>query len=177
MIRFAKVRRMINSFVSEVSGLGGVTQNRFVSPKGLYSNPKGEDAIVIPLLDGVSQDIILAIQKPVDLLPGDVLITDDKSTIHLKFDGKEIAIKTKLLSIVADGITIDANKMTVTAETDFVGNVKITGNVDTIGNVKITGNVDTVGTLKNNGKDVGSTHMHQQMPDGGAGGIPTSPPV
>jgi len=171
MIRFAKVRRMINSFVSEVSGLGGVTQNRFVSPKGLYSNPKGEDAIVIPLLDGVSQDIILAIQKPVDLLPGDVLITDDKSTIHLKFDGKEIAIKTKSLSIVADDITIDANKMTVTAETDFIGNVKITGDVD------ITGGVATVGTLKNNGKNVGSTHMHQQMPDGGAGGVPTSPPV
>jgi len=171
MIRFAKVRRMINSFVSEVSGLGGVTQNRFVRPEGLDSNPQGEEAIVIPLLDGVSQDIILAIQKPVDLLPGDVLVTDDKSTIHLKFDGKEIAIKTKLLSIVADDITIDANKMTVTAETDFIGNVKITGDVD------ITGGVATVGTLKNNGKNVGSTHMHQQMPDGGAGGVPTSPPV
>jgi hypothetical protein len=51
-------------YISEVTGLGGVTQDRMVSPKGLYSNPVNEDAIVIPLLEGSSQDIILAIQKP-----------------------------------------------------------------------------------------------------------------
>ena len=152
MIRLGKVRRMISSYISEVTGLGGVTQDRMVSPKGLYSNPVNEDAIVIPLLEGSSQDIILAIQKPTSIGVGDVLLTDDKSTIHLKFDGSEIHMKTDTLSIVASKINLN-------------------------GNVTVNGDVSTTGALTNNGKSVGSTHTHLQMPDGGSGGVNTAPPA
>lgn len=151
MIRFGRISRMISSYLAEVKGLGGVTQNRLVSPKGLYSNPNGEDAIVIPLLDGVSQDIVLAIQKPIGIGVGDVVLTDDRSTIHLKFDGREIVIKTEHLSIVSDKI-------------------------DMKGDVSMIGDVSIIGRLTNNGKDVGSTHVHEQKADGGIGGVPTSPP-
>lgn len=157
MIRFGRISRMISSYLAEVKGLGGVTQNRLVSPKGLYSNPNDEDAIVIPLLDGVSQDIVLAIQKPIGIGVGDVVLTDDRSTIHLKFDGREIVIKTEHLSIVSDKI-------------DMKGDVSIIGGVSMIGDVGI------IGRLTNNGKDVGSTHVHEQKADGGIGGVPTSPP-
>lgn len=151
MIRFGRISRMISSYLAEVKGLGGVTQNRLVSPKGLYSNPNDEDAIVIPLLDGVSQDIVLAIQKPIGIGVGDVVLTDDRSTIHLKFDGREIVIKTEHLSIVSDKI-------------------------DMKGDVSMIGDVSIIGRLTNNGKDVGSTHVHEQKADGGIGGVPTSPP-
>ena len=163
MMRFGRISRMISRYLAEVKGLGGVTQNRLVSPKGLYSNPRGEDAIVIPLLDGVSQDIVLAIQKPTGLGVGDVVLTDDRNTIHLKFDGREIVIKTKHLSIVSDKI-------------DMKGDVSITGDVSMIGGVSMIGDVSIIGRLTNNGKDVGSTHVHKQKADGGKGGVETSPP-
>jgi len=128
MVRFGIVKRTIKSFLVEVLGLGGVTQNRFISPKGLYSKPKNEKAIVINLSNGNNQDVIMALQKDIELKDGDVYLTDDKNFIHFKYNDGIIEIKGD--TIFDDNVTIkkdltvngniNCNK-TITASTDVVG--------------------------------------------------------
>ncbi len=68
-----------------ILGLGGVTENRFISPKGLFSKPVNEKALIINLSSGTNQDVAMALQKDVALEDGDVYLTDDKNFIHFKF--------------------------------------------------------------------------------------------
>ncbi len=110
-MRWGKIKRAIKSFLVEVSGLGGTTQNRLISPKGLFSKPKKENAIVINLSNGNNQDVVLALQKDVELQDGDVYLTDDKNYIHFKFKDGTIEIKGDLL---VEG--------TITAGTDVITN-------------------------------------------------------
>jgi len=93
MNRFAIIKRTIKSYLVEVLGLGGITQNRFISPKGLYSKPKNEKALVINLSKGTNQDVIMALQKDIELEDGDVYVTDDNNFIHFKFSKGIIEIK------------------------------------------------------------------------------------
>lgn len=93
MIRFAKILRSIKSYLVEISSIGGNTQNRFISPKGLYSRPIKENAIVINLANGTNQDVVLCLQKDIELQDGDVYLTDDRNFIHFKFDKGIIQIK------------------------------------------------------------------------------------
>lgn len=148
MIRFAKITRMVKKFLCEVTGIGGTTQNRFISPKGLYSKPKGENAIVINLSNGTNQDVVLALQKDIELEDGDVYVTDDKSYIHFHFKDGTIEVKTKELVLNLDKFTINAQ------ETSFVG-----------------------GSITHNGTPIDDTHQHTQTAgdDFGAGGITTPP--
>lgn len=111
MNRFGKIIRMINSLVAEVKGLGGITQDRYVSPKGLYARPVNEDALVIPLSRGNSQDIVFALQEEVDIGDGDVYLTDDKSYIHFHFDGEAISLKTKDLKFDCDTFVVNAKSV------------------------------------------------------------------
>lgn len=112
MIRFGNISRMIKSFICEVKSIGGTTQGRLISPKGLYSKPKGENALIINLANGTNQDAIIAIQKEVDLQSGDVIVTDDKSYIWFHNGTGEIEIKaTKLIitgEIINNGKHIDS---------------------------------------------------------------------
>ena len=162
MFRFAKITRMVSSILAEIKGLGGTTQNRMVSLKGLYSKPIGENAIVIPLSKGNNQDVVFVLQKEVDLADGDVYLTDDKSYIHFHFNGDSIEVKTKKLEINADEFIVKAKNV------DF--------DIDTF---KIKAKqVDFDGcSIKNNGTPIDDTHVHPQN-DGNqrGGGVSTSTP-
>ena len=148
MIRFAKVTRMVSNILAEIKGIGGTTQNRMVSLKGLYSKPKGENAVVIPLSKGNNQDVIFVLQKEVDLDDGDVYLTDDKSYIHFHFNGDSIELKTKDLVFNVDTFKVNASSV------DFDGC-----------------------TIKNNGTPIDDTHVHPQTAgDHFGGGTDTSPP-
>ena len=107
MNRFAIIKRTIKSYLVEVLGLGGITQNRFISPKGLYSKPKNEKALVINLSKGTNQDVIMALQKDIELEDGDVYVTDDNNFIHFKFSKGIIEIKGD--TIFDDNVTIKKN--------------------------------------------------------------------
>jgi hypothetical protein len=109
MVRFGQVKRMVSSILAEVKGLGGVTQNRMVSLKGLYSKPLRENAIVIPLSKGNNQDVIFVLQKEVEnLKDGDVYLTDDKSYIHFHFNGDSIEVKTKKIEFNVSEFIVNA---------------------------------------------------------------------
>lgn len=148
MIRFAFITRMVKKFLCEVKSIGGTTQNRFISPKGLYSKPKGENALVINLSKGTNQDVVIALQKDVDLQDGDVYVTDDKSYIHFHFKDGTIEVKTKELILNLDTFKINAQS------TEFNG-----------------------GSITHNGTPIDDTHQHTQTAgdDFGAGGITTPP--
>jgi len=103
MVRFAKIKRMISAILAEVVGLGGTTQNRMVSVKGVYSKPRGENSLVIPLSRGNNQDVVFVLQKEVELDDGDVYLTDDKNHIHFRYSGDHIHISGD--TIFADNVT------------------------------------------------------------------------
>ncbi len=82
---------------------------------------KNEDGLLIGLLSNNSNDIIIPKQKEIDLKEGDVIFTDDKSSITLKnkdnkliIEAEEIIFKAKRIKIMGgsiehDGIKIDKN--------------------------------------------------------------------
>lgn len=109
MIRFGFIKRMVSSILAEVRGLGGVTQNRLISPKGLYSKPWGEDALIIPLSGGNNQDVVFALQKEKDLKNGDVYLTDDKSFIHFKFKDGGIEVGTTKIEFNVNQFIVNAS--------------------------------------------------------------------
>jgi len=156
MARFGIIKRTIKSFLVEVLGIGGTTQNRFISPKGLYSKPKNEKAIVINLSNGNNQDVIMALQKDIELKDGDVYVTDDKSYIHFHFEDGEISLKTKKLTYDLDEFEVNAGKVNINgADTLFTG-----------------------GSVKHNGTAIDDTHTHSQGADSaGNGQVNTNPPI
>jgi hypothetical protein len=160
MIRFAKIKRMIKSFLTEITSIGGVTQNRFISPKGLFSKPKDENAIVINLSNGANQDVVLALQKDVDLQDGDVYLTDDKNFIHFKF-------KQGIIEIQGDAVFDD----NVTIKKDLTVNGKIVCDTTIEAGISVTapnviGSTDVAG---------GGISLKSHTHTGDSGGT-TSPP-
>lgn len=162
MLRFAKITRMVSNILAEVKGLGGTTQNRMVSLKGLYSKPKDENAIVIPLSKGNNQDVIFVLQKEVDLEDGDIYLTDDKSYIHFHFNGDSIELRTKKLDFNVEEFNINADSVNFDIATLNV-------NADA---VKFDGC-----SVTNNGTPIDDTHTHTQSNGNHyGGGATTSPP-
>ena len=157
MIRFAKIKRMIKSFLTEITSIGGVTQNRFISPKGLFSKPKDENAIVINLSNGANQDVVLALQKDVDLQDGDVYLTDDKNFIHFKF--KQGIIEIQGDTIFDDNVTIKkdltVNGKIVCDTTIEAGTSVTTPNV--VGSTDVTGGGISVKSHTHTGDSGGTT--------------------
>lgn len=148
MIRFGKIIRTIKSYLVEVSGIGGVTQNRFISPKGLYSKPVNEKAIVINLANGANQDVVLSIQKDIELKDGDVYLTDDKSFIHFHFKDGNMTVKTNHMDFEAKTVHFKTER------------------------------VDFDGSVFNNGTPIDDTHTHLQNNGNDAGGgVDTNPPT
>lgn len=143
MIRFAIINRMIKSFLAEMQSIGGTTQNRFISPKGLFSKPKKENAIIINLSNGNNQDVILALQKDIELEDGDVYVTDDKSFLHFHFKDGNITLKTKKLICDVDQFELNAQKFDI-------------NNCDTNFNN---------GSVKHNNTTIDDTHTHSQNAD------------
>lgn len=145
MTRFGIVSRMVKSFLAEVKSLGGVTQDRLISPKGLYSKPKGENAIIINLSKSRNQDVVMALQKEVELEDGDVCVTDDKNFIHFKFGDGIIEIKGD--TIFDNNVTI---KKDLTVNGKIVCNTSIeagttikAGTEVTAGEISLTGHKHT----------------------------------
>lgn len=104
MQRFAKIERTIKSFLVEVLGIGGSTENRLISPKGIYSKPKKETAIVLNLANGTNQDVVLCLQKDIELEDNDVILTDDRNYIHFKYKNGIIEIQGD--TVFNDGVTM-----------------------------------------------------------------------
>ena len=153
MVRFSRVKKMITSVVAKMIDTGGdEVEETIVSIKGVYSKPIDSDAIVIPLNKGETQNIIFILQDQKELEDGDVIFTDDKNSIHMKFEDNEIVVKTKKLIVYAEKeVEFNTNKFKVNAiqGIDFNG-----------------------ATIKNNSVDVGHTSTHT-----GNLGYPTSTPV
>ena len=103
MIRFGKIKRMILSKLAEILSSGGITQDIFISPYGIYSSPLPDsNCLIIPLANGNNQDIILALQPQQSLKPGDVVNTDGKSYILFDYQSGNITIQTNNLNIISD---------------------------------------------------------------------------
>ena len=94
-MKLGLITKMVKANIAKLKTLGGVVENRFISPKGLYSKPKGDEALIIHLGKNSNLDIVLALQKEKSLQDGDVMLTDDKSYIHLKYSNGSIKIKGK----------------------------------------------------------------------------------
>lgn len=139
MVRFGKISKMVNAFIAQVQGLGGITQNKIISPKGLYSKPVNSDSLVLNLSAGGNQDVVLPLQLPVQLGDGDICLTDDKSMITLKYSEGGITITTK-------NIQFDCDNFIVNSETVAFKSANITSG----------------------GKPIGATHVHIQSPGGGS---------
>lgn len=123
MIRFGIIKKTVKSFLVRVMGLGGETENRFISPKGLYSKPRDEKALVINLANGVNQDVVIALQKDIDLQDGDVYLTDDNNFIHFKF--KEGIIEVQGDTVFNNDVKINKDLRvigTITADVDVITN-------------------------------------------------------
>lgn len=148
MNRFGIITRMIKSFLAEVKSIGGTTQNRFISPKGLYSKPINEKSIIIRIGSGNNQDLTMALQKDIELNDGDVYVTDDKSYIHFNFASGGIKVKTKDLEFELENFKVKAKN--VAYETQ---------------------------NIKANGIPIDDKHRHTQTAGDhfGAGGITTPP--
>jgi len=155
MIRMATITRMIKSFLTETISIGGTTQNRFISPKGLYSKPKSEKAVIINLAGGANQDVVMALQKDIELEDGDVYVTDDKSFIHFHFKDGTIEVKTKKIIHNVDEFIINTKNLEINSQnSNFAG-----------------------GSIKSNGISIDDKHTHQQNAgdDFGAGATTTPP--
>jgi len=93
-MRLGAIKKMLSKVLAIIDDIGGSVEAELISPKGIYSKPKGEDAIIIPLMRGETRDIVFALQEPLDMKDGDVVVTDDNSKIYFHFDGKMIDNKT-----------------------------------------------------------------------------------
>ena len=169
MIRFATIKRTIKSYLVQVLGIGGTTENRFISPKGLFSKPINEKAIVFNLSDGTNQDVVMALQKDINLEDGDVYLTDDKSFIHYHYATKDISIKTNKLKVITEETTFDTKKFTINTD-EYILNS--TNSTITSNNTSYVG-----GSITHNEKPIDDTHTHLQNDGNDAGGgVDTSPP-
>jgi len=161
MLRLSNLIRSIGNKRVEVNGLGGTTQNVLISPKGLYSKPNNEKAVAIPLSSGNNQDMVLALQKPVDMGDGDVVLTDDKSAVYISYNGESITLSAKSIIAKSELFSIDTTSATINASS-----LNITANTSINGNVAVNGIVAIQGSISNNGIDIGSTHIHSLVPTG-----------
>lgn len=155
MNRYGTIIRTVKSFLVEVLGLGGTTQNRLISPKGLYSKPKNEKAIIINLANSRNQDIVMALQKDIELEDGDVYITDDLSYLHFHFADGNITLQTKKLIYNVEEFELNAGKLNVNnCDVSFAG-----------------------GSIKQDGVTIDNTHTHEQNSGDhfGAGATTTAP--
>ena len=128
---------MIRAALAEVRSVGGTTQDRFISPKGLYSKPKGENALLLQLSKGNHQNVVLAVQKDITLDDGDVYVTDDRNYIHFKYSGGVIHIKGD--TIFADNVKIEKDlhvQGAITCDTtiEATQSIKAGTDVEAVGN-------------------------------------------
>lgn len=148
MIRFGIIRRMISSILGRIKSIGGSTETRVICPKGLYSRPQNEVALVFNLSNGNNQDVAMALQKEIELQAGDVIVTDDKSFMHFQFKHGGIVLKTEKLLFAVTEFEVEAD------EINFNGC-----------------------TISNDGVPIDKTHTHpQNAGDHFGGGVSTSPP-
>lgn len=168
MIRFGIIKKTLKPFLVRILGLGGVTENRFISPKGLFSKPVNEKALIINLSSGTNQDVAMALQKDVALVDGDVYLTDDKSFIHYHYATGDITIQTKKLKVVTDETEHTTKKYTLNTD-EYTLNSKATN--------LLSETTEIGGSVTNDGTPMDNTHRHTQTAgdDYGAGGITTPP--
>lgn len=113
---------------------------------GFTSHPLGGDVAVAFLGGNREQGIVLVVDDRryrLALLPGEVAIYDDL--------GNKIELLREMVKVTA------VQHLEALAPT-----IKLIGDLEVVGNVK------TTGTITNNGKNIGSTHLHGGVLIGGA---------
>lgn len=112
MIKNGFIKRMISFVRAEIESLGGITQNRMVSIKGLYSKPQKEACLVFNLNNGKNQNVIIPIQEPIDgINDNDIILTDGESSVYFDFKNGNLKIMTKNLTIKADSVKFEGGSI------------------------------------------------------------------
>jgi len=145
-LRFGFIKKMISPTVAEVGDVGGDLQETMISLKGVYSKPREGDCIILPAMNGETQNILIPIQDFVELENGDTYYTDEKSYIHMQYKDGDIKIFTKKLTIDAEvNLTINTPEFIVNADSK----------------IEFNGS-----TIKNNQVNTGDTHTHTGVMSG-----------
>ena len=146
-LKFGFIKKMMSPTVADMDDIGGELQETMVSPKGVYSKPLEENCIILPVMDGETQNILIPIQDFVEGLgDGDTYYTDKKSYIHMQYGDGDIKLFTRNLIIEAEeSVEINTPKYTVNApeSIDFNG-----------------------ATINNNNVNTGDTHTHGEVMTG-----------
>lgn len=158
--------------LAQVDGLAGeqLQDAELFQHYGYTSNPPaGTMAVIVPIGGKTSHGIAVATEhgahRKKGLATGEVaLYTDEGDCIVLNrgrivrvVAGAKVRIEAPLVEITGD--------LTVTGKITGSGGFAISGGATT---VAINGNLATIGTVTNNGKDIGSTHVHTGVTPGGS---------
>ena len=139
MAIYINIIRQTNEKTYEVENLGGNTQNDIISPKGLYSSPQNEKGLTLNV-NGSDSQIILPLQKHIELQPGDVCITNGKSNILLSFADDTIKINSENIDFNSTDMNINSNvnfngeDMNINSNVTIKNSKKIKHGIQTIGN-------------------------------------------
>lgn len=101
----SKIIEKVDNKIYKVKSFNSEIEKKIVYPKGLLSNPK-KDEMCITIQTGsqyAKQYVIpLEVNENNELGEQDVMVTDGKSTIHLKFGDGIVSINSKKLIIEGD---------------------------------------------------------------------------
>ncbi len=112
MIKNGIIKRIIGFMKAEIESLGGITQNRMASIKGLYSKPNKEACLMLKLNNGNNQTVAIPLQEPINgLNDNDIILTDGKSSVYFNFNNGGLKIMTKNLTIKADSVKFEGGSI------------------------------------------------------------------
>lgn len=123
---------------------------------GFTSHPTGGDVAVVFLAGNREQGIALAVDDRryrINLQAGEVAIYDDL--------GNRVELLRDMVKVTA------VQHLEAEAPTTLIRSaVTIDGSLTVTGPSTLTGAVETTGTITNNGKNIGSTHTHDDVQPG-----------
>lgn len=136
---------------------------------GFTSHPLGDADAVIVCAGGQREQAIAIVvddrRYRISLQAGEVAMYDDL--------GNKIQLLRNMVRVDAvQHLEASAPTTRIMSAVTIEGSLNVQGPSTMNGNVNIVGDVDTTGGLTNNGKNVGSTHMHINSGGTGIGGPP-----
>jgi hypothetical protein len=201
-MKISKISKLVNNIKAYIKniGVGEDIKMNFLSPMGIFQNPKNRKCIEI-------ENYIFAIhdydELPIKLNANDIILTDNKSYLHIKFNEDTINIFTNHdINIEAkDNINIKSNDISIVANNNLslVGTNQVDINSSKVINLTaptINFNADDMvfnvknfkvnasesiqftspsGKFTHNGINVGDTHTHF-VPEMIFGGAESKPP-
>ena len=172
----------------QVDGLSGeqLQDNELFQHYGYTSNPPpGTMAIVLPVGGKTSHGIIVATEhgtfRKKNLASGEVAIYTDegdylvmnRGRIIRVVAGTQVEVTAPLVTLVCSTkVRLDTPLVEVTGNLTVTGQISGSGGFSISGGggttATINGNIATTGTITNNGKNIGSTHVHTGVTTGGS---------